>query len=315
MSSTQLALPRVGSHLILTTPAKHVLRMTLNRPKQLNAMTDAMEEDVCRVFDWFETEPSLWVIILAGNGRAFCAGQDLKDWLSKNQTSQTTMHSSGEPMQSEAEIDKSIQRLKRGGFGGMSTRRSAKPIIAAVDGICMGGGTETILNCDIVVASTRSVIGLPEVARGVVAAMGGIPRLTQLCGHQRASELLLLGKPVSAKEAHDRYNMVNRLVEVAKSTSDELGQAAVDQAAIEIAIQITQNSPDSVLVTKSALVAARGATDGDIDASARDNMLSDRSRLLYVGKNINEGLEAFKGKRNPRWSNPVPLANQTRSKL
>lgn len=112
---------------------------------------------------------------------------------------------------------------------------------------------------------------------------------------QRASELLLLGKPISAKEAHDRYNMVNRLVEVAKSTSEELGQAAVDQAAIELAIQLTQNSPDSVLVTKSALVMARDATDGDIDASARDNMLSDRSRLLYVGKNINEGLEAFKG--------------------
>lgn len=340
MSSPKLVMPKVGSHLILTTPARHVLQMTLNRPKQLNAMTDAMEEDICRVFEWFETEPSLWVIILAGKGRAFCAGQDLKDWLSKNQTSETVRHASGEPMQLDAEVNKSIQRLKRGGFGGMSTRRSAKPIIAAVDGICMGGGTETILNCDMVVASTRSMIGLPEVARGVVAAMGGIPRLTQLCGHvshisrvrdnmetsvttkltsppfllsypchclslhrsfsralvqQRASELLLLGKPISAKEAHDRYNMVNRLVDVAKSTSDELGQAAVDQAAIEIAIQLTQNSPDSVLVTKSALVMARDATDGDIDASARDNMLSDRSRLLYVGKNINEGLEAFKG--------------------
>ncbi|SPO27473.1 related to enoyl-CoA hydratase [Ustilago trichophora] len=318
MSSPKLVMPKVGSHLILTTPARHVLQMTLNRPKQLNAMTDAMEEDICRVFEWFETEPSLWVIILAGKGRAFCAGQDLKDWLSKNQTSETVRHASGEPMQSDAEVNKSIQRLKRGGFGGMSTRRSAKPIIAAVDGICMGGGTETILNCDMVVASTRSVIGLPEVARGVVAAMGGIPRLTQLCGHQRASELLLLGKPISAKEAHDRYNMVNRLVDVAKSTSDELGQAAVDQAAIEIAIQLTQNSPDSVLVTKSALVMARDATDGDIDASARDNMLSDRSRLLYVGKNINEGLEAFKGKRNPKWFNPVPLAavvSDPRSKL
>ena len=146
--------------------------------------------------------------------------------------------------------------------------------------------------------------------------------------------------------------MVNRLVEVAKSTSEELGQAAVDQAAVEIAIQLTQNSPDSVLVTKSALVMARDATDGDIDASARENMLSDRSRLLYVGKNINEGLEAFKGvsprplgsgllylrnaqpvltialllssgttlkqKRDPKWFNPVQLASSVsdpRSKL
>lgn len=188
MSSSQLVMPKVGSHLILTTPARHVLQMTLNRPEQLNSMTDAMEDDICRVFDWFESEPSLWVIILAGKGRAFCAGQDLKDWLSKNRAYETTRHATGEPMQSEAEVNKTIQRLKRGGFGGMSARRSAKPIIAAVDGICMGGGTETILNCDIVVASTRSVIGLPEVARGVVAAMGGIPRLTQLCGHVSRSQ-------------------------------------------------------------------------------------------------------------------------------
>lgn len=186
MSTPKLVIPKVGSHLILTIPARHVLQMTLNRPKQLNAMTDAMEQDICRVFDWFETEPSLWVIILAGKGRAFCAGQDLKDWLNKNQTSETVRHATGEPMQPDAEVNKSLERLKRGGFGGMSTRRSAKPIIAAVDGICMGGGTETILNCDMVVASTRSVIGLPEVARGVVAAMGGIPRLTQLCGHVSA---------------------------------------------------------------------------------------------------------------------------------
>ena len=146
-------------------------------------MTDAMENDICRVFDWFENEPSLWVIILAGKGRAFCAGQDLKDWRDKNRTTQTVQHSSGEPMQADSELEITLGRMNRGGFGGMSTRRSCKPIIAAVDGICMGGGTETIINCDLVVVSTRSVIGLPEVARGVVAAMGGIPRLSQLCGH------------------------------------------------------------------------------------------------------------------------------------
>ncbi|PWY97488.1 ClpP/crotonase [Testicularia cyperi] len=310
--TTRLTYPQVGSHLILTSPAPHVLQMTLNRPQQLNAMTDAMEMDICKVFEWFENEPSMWVIILAGKGRAFCAGQDLKDWLNKNRTSKTVPHASGEPMQADSEVEVSIARMNRGGFGGMSARRSAKPIIAAVDGICMGGGTETILNCDMVVASTRSVIGLPEVARGVVAAMGGIPRLTQLCGHQRASELLLLGKPISAQEAHDRYNMVNRLVEVAKSTSEELGQAAVDRVAVDIAKQLTQNSPDSIYVTKEALVLARDAIGEDIDASARANMLSDRSRLLYVGKNINEGLDAFKNKRGPKWFNPVNVPTTPR---
>lgn len=103
-----------------------------------------------------------------------------------------------------------------------------------------------------------------------------------------------MGKPITAKEAHDRYNMVNRLVEVAKSTSEDVGQLATDAVAIELAKQLTQNSPDSVYVTKQALVLARDSIGQDIDASARANMLGDRSRLLYVGKNINEGLEAFK---------------------
>ncbi len=183
-------MPKVGSHLILTTPAPHVLQMTFNRPKQLNAMTDALENDIHHVFSWFENEPSLWVIILAGKGRAFCAGQDLKDWLSQNKTAETVKHSTGEPMQSDAEVARTIARLNRGGFGAMSARKSAKPIIAAIDGICLGGGTETLLNCDLVVASTRSIIGLPEVARGVVASQGGIPRLTQLCGHVSTRSIL-----------------------------------------------------------------------------------------------------------------------------
>lgn len=93
--------------------------------------------------------------------------------------------------------------------------------------------------------------------------------------------------------------MVNRLVEVAKSASEEVGQAATDQVAVELARQLTQNSPDSVYVTKQALVLARDSIGQDIDASARANMLGDRSRLLYVGKNINEGLNAFKSVRLP----------------
>lgn len=183
-SSDTVSLPSVGAHLLLSLPAPHVLQLTFNRPEQLNAMTDALEADICRTLDWFEAEPSLWVVILSGKGRAFCAGQDLKDWLAKNRGNVVTVkHSSGEPMQADSEVQKSVNRMKTGGFGGMSARRSTKPILAAVDGICMGGGTETILNCDLVVASSRSVFGLPEVARGVVAAMGGIPRLSQLAGH------------------------------------------------------------------------------------------------------------------------------------
>lgn len=75
MSSSSVPLPQVGEHLILSTPAPHVLMMKMNRPRQLNAMSYGMEQDMRKTLDWFEGEPSLWVVILTGNGRAFCAGQ------------------------------------------------------------------------------------------------------------------------------------------------------------------------------------------------------------------------------------------------
>lgn len=75
MSTSSVRLPLVGEHLILTTPAPHVLMMKMNRPRQLNAMSWGMEQDMKKTLDWFEEEPSLWVVILTGNGRAFCAGQ------------------------------------------------------------------------------------------------------------------------------------------------------------------------------------------------------------------------------------------------
>ncbi|EPQ28754.1 uncharacterized protein PFL1_03557 [Pseudozyma flocculosa PF-1] len=304
--SSSPSLPKVGSHLVLSLPAPHVFQMTLNRPQQLNAMTDELEVDIRRSFDFFEHEPSLWIMVLTGNGRAFCAGQDLKNWLDKNRGKvETVLHPSGQPMQAESEYSKSLQRLHQGGFGALSTRRSTKPIIAAVDGICMGGGAETLVNCDIVVASQRSVFAFPEVKRGVVAAMGGIPRLSQLCGHQRASELLLLGHTITAQEAHDRYNMINRLVPVEKSAPIDEGQKAVEAVALDLARQMTENSPDSLFATKEALVLARDAAGDDIDASARAGVQGERSRLLNVGQNIAEGLEAFKNKRAPRWFNPA----------
>ena len=75
MSASSVPLPVVGEHLILSTPAPHVLMMKMNRPRQLNAMSFGMEQDMKKTLDWFEQEPSLWVVILTGNGRAFCAGQ------------------------------------------------------------------------------------------------------------------------------------------------------------------------------------------------------------------------------------------------
>lgn len=200
----------------------------------------------------------------------------------------------------DSNISGQIQRIKDGGFGSVSTRRLSKPIIAAVDGLAMGGGTELVLNCDLVIATSRSVFALPEVARGVVAAMGGISRISDIAGHQRASEMLLLGEQMNAQDAYSRFQFVNALIHVDKSESIETGQSAIEAEALQWAARIIAKSPDAVLVTKEALNLARDAgkgADGIDDASLR-SLEGQRSNALYNGDNIREGLTAFFEVRN-----------------
>lgn len=195
----------------------------------------------------------------------------------------------------DGNLSAQARRIKQGGFGSVSTRRLSKPIIAAVDGPAMGGGTELVLNSDLVIATTRSIFALPEVARGVVAAMGGIARISDIAGHQRASEMLLCGKPMTAHDAYTRFNFVNALVAVDRSETIEAGQAAIEAEAIKWAEKVISNSPDAVLVTKEALNMARDAGKGanGIDDASLRSFDGERSKALYDGDNIREGLTAF----------------------
>ncbi|CAO1619487.1 unnamed protein product [Parajaminaea phylloscopi] len=263
----------------------------------MNSMTDALEGDLRRVLTWFEANPSLWVLVVSGSGKAFCAGQDLKEWLSKPKLAPNKHRKFGH-IQHASDNQDMLQKIKtRGGFGALSTRASPKPIIAAVDGLAMGGGMEIVVNMDIVVASSRARFALPEVCRGVVAAQGGIPRLLSIAGPQLAAELLLTGRAITAQEANQRFGFVNKVVEVASSESPEAGQRKVLEEALRYAESIVANSPDAVQVTKRGLSRARQ----DIDDSTLANAGSTASRALYAGKNIKEGLLAFKEKRQPKW--------------
>jgi len=109
--------PSTGDHLVVTFPLPKVLQLRLNRPEALNAMTDAMEEDIRKMLDWYEEENSLWAVVITGTGRAFCAGQDLKDW----QKTAATRQSPNEKMKANPH-----------GFGSLARRKSKKPIIIAV---------------------------------------------------------------------------------------------------------------------------------------------------------------------------------------
>lgn len=272
--------PQTSNELLVSFPAEHVLLLIFNRPKQLNAMTPQLGEDLRVVLNWFEEEPSLWVVIVTGAGRLFCAGADLKAW---NQDQQA-----GDTDEQERTVSNPY------GFGSISRRQSRKPIIAAVSGGAYGGGMEMLLNCDYIVASEGAKFALPEVKRGVIAAQGGIPRLSQIAGHQLASELLLLGKTISAEEARSRFGFVNQIVH----TSEVLS------AAIAVAGEIIANSPDAVQATKRALLLSQEFGHSEMLVQ---HLWGPESRRAYKGENIKEGLKAFAEKRAPRWKNPPKL--------
>ncbi|KAJ6612661.1 enoyl-CoA hydratase [Mycena sp. CBHHK59/15] len=274
--STTSKPPAVSEEILFSIPKEHVLLLTLNRPKSLNALTPQMYDDLRRVLNWFEDEPSLWVVIVTGSGRAFCAGADLKAWNKDEQ--------SGKPM----EGDDIISNIH--GFASISRRESKKPFIAAVNGSSFGGGTEIILNCDLVVASKEASFGLPEVKRGVIAIQGGIPRLARTAGHQLASEMLLLGKTISAEDARNRFGFVNAVV----PPSDVL------PTAFAFAAQIVANSPDAVQSTKKGLLLAQKHSYSEMVAT---HVRSPETVNTFQGHNIKEGLKAFNEKRKPEWQN------------
>jgi enoyl-CoA hydratase/carnithine racemase len=191
------------------------------------------------------------------------------------------------------------------GFGGLARRKGKKPVICAVNGLCFGGGTEMIVNADIVIASSRTVFGLPEVKRGVVALAGALPRLVRTVGKQRAMEMVLTGRNVSAEEA-ERWGLVNSVVDVGSIVGGGKKGQEVDEAvskvvvgkALEVAGAIAGNSPDSVLVSREGV---KLGWEG-IGADEATSMLSETwVKRLNEGENIKEGLRAFVEKRGPVW--------------
>ncbi|KAF8971889.1 enoyl-CoA hydratase [Flammula alnicola] len=274
---SRLQPPQHSDEVKVTFPSEHVLLLTLNRPKSLNAMTPQMSEDLKHLLDWFEDEPDLWVVIVTGEGRVFCAGADLKAW-NENQQAGNTSEQEG--------VVANVH-----GFGSISRRQSNKPIIAAVIGGAYGGGLEMVLNCDLVVASQDAKFALPEVKRGVVAIQGGIPRLAQIAGHQLASELLLLGKTIDATEARDRFGFVNTVVPPSQ----------VIATAVTLAKQIIANSPDAVQSTKNGLLLSQRH---NFSETLIAHAWSAHSKQVYKGANIKEGLKAFTEKRAPVWTSP-----------
>jgi crotonobetainyl-CoA hydratase len=239
--------------------------ITINRPEAHNALNAAAHLELEAIFDDFAHDDSQWVAIITGSGeKAFCAGHDLKQ------------QASGGGLSTPPK-----------GFAGLTSRFDLnKPVIAAVNGVAMGGGFEIALACDLVVAHERALFALPEVRVGLAALAGGLQRLPAQIGLKHAMGMLLTGRRVSAAEGQ-ALGFVN-----------EVTQGDVLALARQWAAQIIACSPLSVRATKQSVMQSRTLSVGDGIAaqwrfSAMETMLASEDAV--------EGPLAFAQKRQPVW--------------
>lgn len=251
---------RVESEGALTT-------ITIDRPEVMNALHPPAQEELSAALDAFAADPTQWVVILTGAGtRAFCAGNDLK------------YQASGSP-----------RRRLPSGFGGVTARFDLdKPLIAAVNGVAMGGGLEIALACDLIVADANATFALPEPRVGLAALAGGLQRLGRQIGAKRAMGMILTGRHVGAAEAQ-ALGFVNEVVQP--------GQALA--AAKRWAAEILACSPLSVRASKQALM--RGLDEPSLADAIRNERDCPAARAMLASQDYVEGPRAFAEKRKPDW--------------
>ncbi|KAL8293362.1 hypothetical protein RQP46_000063 [Phenoliferia psychrophenolica] len=256
-----MQIPTVPSHILVSVDGK-VLTVTLNRPERLNAVSGAMEKDMCTIMDWFEDEPSLWVLVITGSGRFFCAGSDLKEFNTNFSESPGGGY-----------LDHVLDNVH--GFASLSRRVSRKPFIAAMNGTALGGGAEIVVNCDIVIAADSAELGFPEVKRGMVASVGGIP-------NSLSHTPLFFPYLVTGQNIPDHLLKTHLFTDVVPAaqvlaTAHRWGQAIVDC------------SPDAVQVTKvqkNIFMEGKGWKEV-VEEGLR------RNGGVFAGENARDGLRAF----------------------
>ena len=253
---------------IKTERQGHILIVTMNRPDVYNAVHADMHNEMSDCWDAFAADDDLWVAVLTGAGeKAFSAGNDLKATAQGGQK----------------------KAMPASGFAGLSSRFDLeKPIIAAVNGFAMGGGFETALSCDIIVASENAKFALPEVKVGFFAAASGVQRLSRYIGRLAAQELMLTGRTIDAAEAL-KLGCVNEVV-----PADKLMPRAM-----ELAEQIADVSPSAVKATKRVLnrLAENEGLPGSLEHSRE--VVADLAKT----EDFKEGVNAFVEKRKPNWVN------------
>ncbi len=236
----------------------------IERPDKRNAIDRATTEELDDALNDFQDDPRYWVGILTGTVDVFCAGTDI-------------VSGPGGPTQ-------------RGGEYGIIRRKHTKPLIAAVEGLALGGGFEIAMSCDLVVASRAAQFGLPETRRGLVANSGALLRAMRCLPANIARELLITGARLDAQRACE-IGFVNRLAEPGRAVP----------VALDLAEEVCASSPASVRSTLQALEEQWIAAEAvGWEATAR------AVERIQAGPDVTEGLSAFAEKREPQWADPGP---------
>ena len=257
------------SDVVLTELRDHVLLVTLNRPEARNAVNGDLTLGLGNALERAHTDAEVRAVVLTGSGdQSFCAGADLK------------AISRGESLNPPG--------TETWGFAGMVQHPIAKPVIAAVNGRALGGGTELVLAADLAVSVDTATFGLPEVKRGLIAAAGGLVRLPEQLPRKVAMQLILTGDPIDAATAQ-KWGLVNEVVPAERLL----------EASLELAARIAKNAPLSVQHSKAA---AQGITDGGIPDEVAAWAASDAAMFaVMTSEDAMEGPIAFAEKREPQW--------------
>jgi len=249
----------------------HLLIVTINRPEVYNALHPMANQELSDIFDEFAVNPELWVAIITGAGdKAFSAGNDLKYHAELRAKTGGRPHSPPK------------------GFGGLTNRHDLdKPVIAAVNGVAMGGGFEIALACDIIIASDQARFALPEPRVGLAAGASGMQRLSRTIPLKKAMGLMLTGRHVPAQEGYE-LGFVTAVVP----------HGLLMEEAKRWAGQILECSPMSIRATKQVVMRS-------LDVPALEMAMRNLSYPAYVAmaasEDTVEGPKAFAEKRKPAW--------------
>jgi enoyl-CoA hydratase len=249
---------------ILLEKKGRIATITINRPDKLNALNISTREEISTAFDELEKDSDIRVVIITGAGdKSFIAGADIAEFAGKTALQQR-------------EVMKS-----RSGFGSIDD--FPKPVIAMVNGFCLGGGCEVALCCDIRVASDKARFGQPEINLGIIPGAGGTQRLTRFVGESKAMQMILTGEMIDAQEAY-RIGLVSEI----------FPHAELAEKTMELAARIADKSPVALQMAKTAV---KNASRMNLREGLAQE--ADLFALCFASEDKEEGVRAFLEKRKP----------------